>query len=375
MYEVDQYTVSLLHFDDGIKDECGKVWTANGGASTSTTQSKLGSSSLYLNGAQSLTTPANADFNFGSGDFTIDWWEYRITNEVGVCVFDTDGNIHGCPGIVVGYGGNGVKAYLSSTASEYDIGGKTMGNAILNVWTHYALVRSGSTFYTFQNGVQQATWTSNLSVLDSVNPAINRYNASAYNASIYIDEFRISKGIARWTSNFTPDALQNIAPPTQLVATVGDSQVTLSWNAVTEATGYNIKRSTTAGGPYTTIATNVTGASYVDNTVTNGTTYYYVVTALNGTVESANSNEASATPQAPSGHGLLRITMNDSSEREYQLTHDEINKFIVWCDRTVGTGGTLYVFDKTYNVGEFKNRKEYVLFEKIISFEVMELTK
>jgi hypothetical protein len=76
-----------------------------------------------------------------------------------------------------------------------------------------------------------------------------------------------------------------------------------------------------------------------------------------------------------SGYGLLRITMNDSSEREYQLSHDEINKFIEWCDRTVGTGKTLYVFDKTYNVGEFKNRKEYLLFEKIISFEVMELTK
>jgi hypothetical protein len=61
-------------------------------------------------------------------------------------------------------------------------------------------------------------------------------------------------------------------------------------------------------------------------------------------------NEASATLQALSEHGLLRITMNDSSEREYQLTDDEINHFIVWCNRTVGTGNTLYVFDKTYNV-------------------------
>lgn len=75
------------------------------------------------------------------------------------------------------------------------------------------------------------------------------------------------------------------------------------------------------------------------------------------------------------GIALLRITMNDSSEREYELSHDEISKFIEWCDRTVGTGNSLYVFDKTYNVGEFKTRKEYLLFEKIISFEVMELTK
>ena len=80
-------------------------------------------------------------------------------------------------------------------------------------------------------------------------------------------------------------------------------------------------------------------------------------------------------PQDLNKHGLLRITMNDSSEREYELSLTEIDDFVTWCDRAVGTGSSLYVFDKTYNVGEFKNRKEYLLFEKIISFEVMELTK
>ncbi|VBB09232.1 Hypothetical protein LUCI_4522 [Lucifera butyrica] len=100
-----------------------------------------------------------------------------------------------------------------------------------------------------------------------------------------------------------------------------------------------------------------------------------MVTAVDAESESDNSNEASATPLAPSGHGLLRITMSDSSEREYELSDDEINKFIEWCNRTVGTGNAYYAFDKTYNVGEFKNRKEYLMFEQIISFEVMELTK
>jgi hypothetical protein len=67
--------------------------------------------------------------------------------------------------------------------------------------------------------------------------------------------------------------------------------------------------------------------------------------------------------------------MNDSSEREYELPLTEIDDFVTWCDRTVGTGNTLYVFNKTYNVGEFLSRKEYLMFEKIISFEVMLLTK
>lgn len=162
-------------------------------------------------------------------------------------------------------------------------------------------------------------------------------------------------------------AFSIVESPTNLTAVAGDSKVTLSWTAVDGATGYNVKRSTTAGGPYTTIASNVTGTSYVDTSVTNGTTYYYVVTALNADGESKNSNEASATPE---GMILLRITMNDSSEREYQVTSSEADKFIAWCNRTVDTGTAYYVFDKV--VGS-QTSKEYLFFEKIISFEVFKL--
>ncbi|MFN2513923.1 MAG: fibronectin type III domain-containing protein [Pyrinomonadaceae bacterium] len=86
------------------------------------------------------------------------------------------------------------------------------------------------------------------------------------------------------------------AAPTGLTATAGNAQVALSWTASSGATSYNVKRSTTSGGPYTTIAPGVTTTSYTDASVTNGTTYYYVVTAVNSTGESANSNQASATP-------------------------------------------------------------------------------
>jgi hypothetical protein len=162
-----------------------------------------------------------------------------------------------------------------------------------------------------------------------------------------------------------------LSTPINLTAIAGDSQVTLSWMAVSGATAYNVKRSTTPGGPYTTIATNVADTSYIDNTVTNGTTYYYVVTEVDSDgSESANSNEAYATPKAPSGHGLLRITMNDSSEREYKLSTSEIDDFIKWFNRTIGTGTTGYVFNKAV-----QNSKEYLSFEKIISFEVIPLTK
>jgi hypothetical protein len=87
--------------------------------------------------------------------------------------------------------------------------------------------------------------------------------------------------------------------PTGLTAVAGDHRVDLDWAASAGATSYTVKRSTTPGGPYTTIAPGVTSTAYTDTTALNGTTYFYVVTALNASGESPNSNEASATPQAP----------------------------------------------------------------------------
>jgi len=87
--------------------------------------------------------------------------------------------------------------------------------------------------------------------------------------------------------------------PTGLSATPGGAQVNLSWSVSAGATGYNVKRSTTNGGPYTVIGNNVATTGYLDTTAANGTTYYYVVSALNTAGESANSTQVSATPFAP----------------------------------------------------------------------------
>lgn len=87
------------------------------------------------------------------------------------------------------------------------------------------------------------------------------------------------------------------AAPTNLTATAGNAQATLSWSASNGATSYNILRSTTNGGPYTLIATGITATSYVNSKLTNGTTYYYVVQAVDASGPSANSNQASVTPK------------------------------------------------------------------------------
>src|SRR5271168_554562 len=85
------------------------------------------------------------------------------------------------------------------------------------------------------------------------------------------------------------------ATPTGLAATAGNAQVSLTWNASGGATSYNVKRATVSGGPYSQIAAPTT-ANYTDTGLTNGTTYDYVVSAVNSAGESANSAQVIATP-------------------------------------------------------------------------------
>jgi hypothetical protein len=75
----------------------------------------------------------------------------------------------------------------------------------------------------------------------------------------------------------------------------GDTQVTLTWSAAPTATGYNVKRSSTAGGPYTSVGTP-SNTSFVDTGLVNGSTYYYVVSASNAGGEGPNSTEVIARP-------------------------------------------------------------------------------
>jgi len=88
------------------------------------------------------------------------------------------------------------------------------------------------------------------------------------------------------------------AAPTGLTATTNYGQVTLTWTASFNATNYIVERSPASGGPYTTIG-STTGTTFTDTNVVNGTTYYYVVSAVNAGGESAISAEVSATPPLP----------------------------------------------------------------------------
>ena len=122
-----------------------------------------------------------------------------------------------------------------------------------------------------------------------------------------IDEINAQGTTTGIVWNFTTEGPTPPAAPTNLTATGGTGSVSLDWNDNSEPDlqSYSVYRDTTSGEPYTRIAAGVSGSDYVDTSVTNDVTYYYVVTAADTSGnESANSNEASATPQV-TGENML----------------------------------------------------------------------
>jgi len=146
--------------------------------------------------------------------------------------------------------------------------------------------------------------------------------------------------------------------PTGLTATAGIGQVALSWNASSGATSYNVKRSTTSGGPYTTIATGVALTSYTDTSVVNGTPYYYLVTAVNASSESGPSNEASATPlppPPPTAPSALTATAISSSQINLAWTDNANNETGFKIERSTNNVNFTQIATVSANVTTYSN--------------------
>ncbi len=160
-------------------------------------------------------------------------------------------------------------------------------------------------------------------------------------------------GTLTFTLNATDSPLVTAAPatPSAPSAWQGVGHVDLGWSTVGTANGYNVLRSTSSGGSYSTIAslTASTLTQYTDTTVTNGTTYYYKVQAINQAGTSGSSGASSgATPQAagslPSGWGDSNI---NSSGGSATYSSENANSFPVDGEGT-GIGGTADSFNYAY---------------------------
>jgi fibronectin type 3 domain-containing protein len=190
----------------------------------------------------------------------------------------------------------------------------TAGNATVTLnWT----AASGATSYNVYRGTT-AGGESPTPLATGIT-AVSYPDAAATNGTkYYYTVAAVNAGGASSQSTEASATPQPPAPaaPTGLTATAGNAAVTLNWTASSGATSYNVYRGTTAGGESSTpLATGITSVSYPDTAVTNGTTYYYKVAAVNGGGTSSQSTETSATPQlaAPVAPTGLTATAGNAS--------------------------------------------------------------
>lgn len=163
------------------------------------------------------------------------------------------------------------------------------------------------------------------------------------------------------------------APPTGLTATGGDGQVELSWspNGESDLSGYNVYRATASGGPYTKINTSqVVGEAYTDTGLTNGTSYYYVITALDTSGnESGDSTEAVAVPQAGGGGGgggiVISEVFYDAPGSDNGLEWVELfntgSSAVDLSGYSLGAGGTSYTYSTVQLSGTIQPGATFVV--------------
>lgn len=201
---------SLLHFNGTdasttFTDQTGKTWTAVGNAQIDTAQSQFGGASGLFDGAgDSINTPSSTDHDFGSGDFTVEFFIRRNTANLGHIVGKWALTNRGW--VVYSKANGNIQFSYSTTGSNFidpiDFGGLATG-----VWYHIAVVRTGSILSLYINGVLSST--SNIGTASFF--ASTRILEVGHQNSInygpfdgWLDELRITKGVARYVNDFTP---------------------------------------------------------------------------------------------------------------------------------------------------------------------------
>lgn len=192
-------------------------------ATTSTSVKKYGSASVLIgtgDNTQRLNVPTSSDWNFGSGDFTFEIWAY-----VTAYINGNPGNVQGLMGrgdtpqaspsfffgLQMGNGTSfqrGIHFYVGTgggTSNLYQ--SLENGSYALNTWHHVAACRSGANLRLFCNGIQVGS-THNIGTTSMYHSSfdlhVGRWYGYAGSIIGYIDDARITKGVARYTSNFTP---------------------------------------------------------------------------------------------------------------------------------------------------------------------------
>ncbi len=229
----------------------------------------------------------------------------------------------------------------------------SLGNAIVPVGetvTFHVWIPSGSTITSVETWMQDKNWNGTQSFYGSF--TANAWNTFTLTVPTNATTPFVNFGLrfttsAAWTGTCCIDSISWLRPLPDALGWLSAWQewtdrIGLAWPASTGATSYNVKRASTSGGPYATVVTGVTGTGYTDTGLSEGATYYYVVSAVNAGGESADSAEASATtkvaaPAAPTGlvavagDGSVGLDWNDNGEAD-------LASYTVYRSTTNGSG-------------------------------------
>ena len=258
--------------------------TFAGNAQISTAQSKFGGSSLYLDGSDQVDLGSSSDWNWptpsgASGDFTIELWHRRTATRNWGCFFSTENTSYGgigAAGFMFQYEGTTNKlAWYNGTSYLASSGGNT--TLAVDTWYHIAAVRYGSTTKLYLNGVEELSFTDSGSYGTAKLWLGGQGDLSLSYGMVegYIDDVRITKGLARYTSAFTP-------PTTSHLTSAGDANKQILINSAADGVaigtgGINQARIAKAWVNFTGTGTVAIMDSYNISSLTDNGTGYYTV--------------------------------------------------------------------------------------------------
>ncbi len=256
---IDNNTKLLLHMDTDFSDSSGynHAVTPAGGATTTTDTFALGSGSGYFppegSNAGSLEIPNSSDFDFGSGDFTVEamikperYDGYQIVAQSGITSGNFSWAFHASWDVSYISFSYSTDGYDSHAYSEL----RTAYAFNIDTWYHVAVTRTGGKMYFFVNGILiNIGGTAFTPTIYSTTEGLLVGAGFDQNYGGYIDEVRITKGIARWTSDFTPPAAPYGAGPSLMTLSQNSSvhNITIAPGATLDLNGYSL----TISGTYT----------------------------------------------------------------------------------------------------------------------------
>lgn len=268
-------TVLAMHMDGAdngtvFTDEKGKTITRVGNVATKIGTKQFGTASAYFDGsADSLTAPYSADWNFGSGNFTIEAWVYQTARPASNAqIVGTLGDAGSVAGFRVLSGTTG------GTYFSYYSGSSTYTSVSLilplNTWSHLAWSCSSGSLRVFLNGVQQGSTHTMVGAITNITSSVLRIggtDATNWSLAGYIDDLRITKGVARYTSDFT---VPSAAFPNAMVLIAG-----------------TVKDASDAFAARTVRVHRRSDGAVAGTTTSNGTTGAFSIAALDNTAHYA----------------------------------------------------------------------------------------